>query len=312
MPTDLVLIIDKPAGMTSRKAAARACELAGASKAGHAGTLDPLATGVLVVCLDRATLLASYLGAGTKEYEVEALLGRSTDTYDVEGRTVRTGDASAVDATDIEGALAHFVGETEQLPPPFSAVKHLGKPLYHYARQGVEVPRIARTIVIDSLGLEELYPGKDGRTARIHMSCGPGTYVRSVVHEMGEALGCGACVASLVRTVSGRFTLADSVSMEDLELLGPSGAALRAVSIEDATSEMPGLAVAGEVVTAVAMGKPLASGDAPAPEGVFRVLDENGRLIALYGPARPDDEGIAARAVRVLRPYGEGNDGEAA
>ena len=313
MPADWVLIIDKPPGITSRQAAARAAELTGAAKAGHAGTLDPLATGVLVVCLGRATLLSSYLGAGTKEYQVEALLGTSTDTYDIDGKVVSRRDASGVTAAEVERALEGFVGEHEQVPPPFSAVKHGGRALYQYARKGVEIPRIERTVVIDSATLVGLSLGEEGLIARIHIVCGPGTYVRSVVYDLGEKLGCGACVASLVRTVSGVFTLADSVTLDELERLGPALAASRAISIEDATRGMPSVPVSGELATAIAMGKPLAAGAAVVPaDGVFRVLDGRGKLIALYGPARSDDEGIAARAVRVLRPHGEGNDGEAA
>jgi len=313
LSADWVLIIDKPAGITSRRAAAKAGELTGAPKAGHAGTLDPLATGVLVVCLGRATLLSSYLGGGTKEYEVEALLGISTDTYDVDGKVVSRRDASGVTAERVERALEGFAGKLKQVPPPFSAVKHGGKPLYRYARRGDAVPHVERTVVIDSATLQGISLAEVGLIARIHIVCGPGTYVRSIVHDLGEELGCGACVASLVRTVSGGFTLADSVTLDELERVGPALAASRAISIEDATREMPSLPVAGELATAVSMGKPLGAGEAEVPaDGVFRVLDGEGKLIALYGPARQDDEGIAARAVRVLRPYGEGNNGEAA
>jgi len=313
LPQDGVLIIDKPAGITSRRAAERVREITGGSKAGHAGTLDPLATGVLVVCLDRATLLTSYLGGGIKRYDVEALLGTSTDTYDVDGKVVSMRDASGVTAAAIEAALSEFVGELQQVPPPFSAIKHQGRPLYSYARQGADVPRITRTVVIEEIALEGLAPGEAGPVARLIVACGPGTYVRSIVHDLGEKLGCGACVASLRRTASGEFSIDDSVSLDELEQLPAGSATSRAMSIEEATRGMLSVVVEGDLAGAVAMGKPLEPGAAQVPpDGVFRVLDGAGRLIALYGPARPDDEGIAARAVRVLRPWREGSSGEAA
>ena len=313
MPQDGVLILDKPAGITSRRDAERVRAIAGGAKAGHAGTLDPLATGVLVVCLDRATLLTSYLGGGTKRYHVDALLGTSTDTYDVDGNVVSRRDASRFTAEAVEGALSDFAGEIEQVPPPFSAVKHQGRPLYRYAREGAHIPNITRTVTIEELTLEGLAPGEAGPVARLVVACGPGTYVRSIVHDLGEKLGCGACVASLRRTASGEFSIDDSVSLDELEKLPAGSAASRAMSIEEATRGMPSIAVEGELADAVAMGKPLESGAAQVPpDGVFRVLDGAGSLIALYGPARPDDEGIEARAVRVLRPWREGNSGEAA
>jgi len=315
LPRDWVLIIDKPAGITSRRAAEKVRHLAGCSKAGHAGTLDPLATGVLVVCLDRATLLTSYLGGGTKVYQVEALLGTSTDTYDVDGKVVATRDAAGVTAAAVEGALGSFLGEVLQVAPPFSAVKHHGRALYSYAREGADVPRITRTVAIEEIALQGLSECEAGPTATLRVACGPGTYVRSIVHDLGEELGCGACVSSLRRTASGRFDIADAVTFDELELGGEGeGATPRgAMSIEEAMSEMPGVNVGLELAEAVAMGKPIEAGSAEVPTGVvFRLQDDSGRLIALYGPARPEDEGIAARAVRVLRPHGEGNDGEAA
>ena len=314
MPPDGVLIIDKPAGLTSRQVVSRVSSVTGGAKAGHAGTLDPLATGVLVVCIGRATLLAGYLGGGSKHYEVEALLGTETDTYDLEGKVLHRRDAANVTASDIEEAMAGMTGEVSQAPPAFSAVKHDGRRLYSYARSGEEIPRLHRTVQIDSLLLAGLVDGDGGPVASIRVDCGPGTYVRSIVHDLGRRLGCGACVKALRRTRSGAFSLQDAVDLEDLQALGETAAASRAISIEEATRHMSGITLDDEAAEAVSMGKPLLEGEGlpEIPDGVFRVLDQEGRLIALFGPARPDDEGIAARAVRVLRPYLEGGRGEAA
>ncbi|MHB8896422.1 MAG: tRNA pseudouridine(55) synthase TruB [Candidatus Geothermincolia bacterium] len=312
MPADAVLTINKPGGMTSRQVAARVGRVAGAAKAGHAGTLDPLATGVLVVCVGRATLLTSYLAGGTKVYRVGALLGVETNTYDTDGQVMARADASAVTADQVLGEAVRHVGTVLQVPPPFSAVKSGGKRLYEYARSGADIPAIERTVTVDSIVLVSLDEMEDGPVAVLDVTCGPGTYVRSLVHDMGEGLGCGACVSSLERTRSGMFVIEQSVRLEELE---NSGADSYMMSLEEATASMATVTLTGEQGTAVTMGKPIPSGTCAPPRAgeVFRVLDSEGRLLALYGPPRPDDgEEIAARAVRVFRPHMSGHNHEAA
>ncbi len=305
MPQDGVLIVDKPAGLTSRQVVSRVASLAGVSKAGHSGTLDPLATGVLVVCLGRATLLTRYLGFGQKEYVAEALLGVETDTYDIDGEVVSAHDASDITKEDVGSAIATLATLDKQAPPPYSAVKHNGRPLYQYARAGVHVSTLERAVRVDSIDLVEFGAGVDDPFAVLDITCGPGTYVRSLIHDLGHLLGCGACVSRLRRTRSGQFSIEDAVSLEDVDIQRPDSVSDAAISIEDATSTMPTVRVSMEQARAVAMGKPIMAGviDAPVSDEVFRVLDPRGSLIALYGPARPDDEGIDARAVRVLRPW---------
>jgi tRNA pseudouridine55 synthase len=314
LPRDGVLVLNKPAGITSRQAVTRVAALAGGVKAGHAGTLDPLATGVLLVCMGRATVLSGYLARGTKEYRAGILLGVETDTYDTEGRVVARRPTTGVTSEDVERTLRGLVGELEQVPPQYSAVKYDGKPLYSYARSGrhVEVP--ARTVFVESMDLVSMRREPYGTVADVDIVCGPGTYVRSLAHDLGSSLGCGACVAALVRTRSGRYELHDAASMHDLEEEGAGGIGARTLTFEDATADMPTVTLGGEQALAVTMGKPIPGGSVEVPgEGsVFRVLDEDGRLLALYGPARPGDEGIAARAVRVVRPYGEADSHEAA
>jgi tRNA pseudouridine55 synthase len=311
LPPDGVLIVNKPRGLTSWQVVARVQRSTGASKAGHAGTLDPLATGVLVVCLGRATLLTAYLGGGTKKYRVEALLGVETDTYDAEGDVTARQDASSVGLTEIEAALPRLVGTRLQVPPAYSAVKRDGRRLYEYARKGEKVPDAERTVRIDSIEIASLEHTEDGPVAAMDVVCGPGTYIRSLVHDLGESLGTGACVTALERTVSGDFILESAVTLEDI---AERGFAHSLVTLEEATSSMPTAVTDAEVSTAVTMGKPIPEGTEGLPEvgTVFRVMDPSGRMIAIYGPPREDDEGIAARAVRVLRPYEQGNDDEAA
>lgn len=309
---DAVLPVDKPAGRTSRQVTGLVAGLAGTRKAGHAGTLDPLATGVLLVCVGRATLLTSYLGSGTRRYRVRALLGVETDTYDIDGSVTATADASGVDAAAVREAAGGLTGRTVQVPPPFSAVRRGGRRLYEYARRGLEPPRVERDITVDAIVVEGLGRGARGPEAVLDVTCGPGTYVRSLVRDIGRSLGCGATVAALRRVRSGEFLVKDCVTLACLEGSGIEGHAL---SLEDATAWMPTLRAPEDTALAVSMGKPLPAGIEGAEhlDGVFRVLDPRGRLIALYGPAREGDEDwIAARALRVLRPHNSGENDEAA
>lgn len=303
-----VLVVDKPRGMTSRKAAAAVGRLACASKSGHAGTLDPLATGVLVVCFGRATLLARFLAGGGKEYLATAILGLETDTYDTDGKVVSRRDASGLAREEIEKILGDFVGSQEQLPPPYSAVKYKGKPMYAYARAGVSVEPRPRRVTIDSIELASLETTGDEAHLAIKVACGPGTYIRSIVHDIGVRTGTGACISELRRVRSGAFTLERSVALERL-ISGEVNIAEAMITMEEATSGWPTVAVEGEAALAVGQGKPMLGDWIPGvPDGGpdhkdFRVVDASGSLLAIYGPPRPnDDQEIVARPVRVIRP----------
>lgn len=307
MRADGILVIDKPAGLTSRKTVGVIQELAGVEKAGHAGTLDPLATGVLIVCLGRATLLSGYLSRGKKSYQVRAELGRETDTYDIEGRVLREVPPSVTMEEVIEAAEEVARAGT-QVPPPYSAVKYRGKPLYHYARKGIAITPEPRRVEIDSVEVVSL-GGSDGSLQmELLVDCGPGTYVRSIVSDIGNLLGCGACVTGLRRVKSGSFSIDEAIGFDELVSLGREAALEAMVSIEDATGEMPSATVREEAVLAVKMGKrlevgQLEKGEVPESGIEFRVLSPEGVLLAIYGPQRsadPDD--TAGRAVRVIRP----------
>ncbi len=217
-PVNGILVLDKPLGESSNRSLQVAKRLYAAAKAGHTGALDPLATGVLPLCFGEATKFSQYLLDADKRYDSTFTLGRTTDTADAEGDTVAVGDASAVTTEDVLQVLAKFRGEQRQVPPMYSAIKQNGQPLYKLARQGVEVERKARTVVIHDLALKDFRPGEQAEVD-VSIACSKGTYVRTLAEDIGKALGCGAHVSALRRTASGPFTLADSVAISTLETL---------------------------------------------------------------------------------------------
>lgn len=206
-----ILNIDKPQRLTSHDVVNQVRRLSQTRRVGHAGTLDPLATGVLLVCLGRATRLIEYLAEQPKTYETTLHLGQETDTYDAEGVLVAT-QAVTVTSTDVAAALPQFRGEIQQTPPMFSAIKKDGQPLYKLARRGIEVERPARMVTIYELSL--LSCQLPFITLRV--VCSAGTYIRSLAHDLGQALGCGGHVAALRRTTIGPFQISQAVSLADL------------------------------------------------------------------------------------------------
>ena len=213
-----ILVLDKPLGESSNRSLQIAKRLYGAAKAGHTGALDPLATGVLPLCFGEATKFSQYLLDADKGYDSTFTLGITTDTADAEGKTLEVVDASGVTEADIGAALAAFRGELDQVPPMYSAIKQNGQPLYKLARQGLEVERKARRVVIKTLELRAFRPGEQAEID-VSIECTKGTYVRTLAEDIGKALGCGAHVSALRRTRSGPFTLADSVAPTTLEAL---------------------------------------------------------------------------------------------
>ncbi len=207
---DGVVVMDKPAGLTSHDVVSRVKKILGAPKAGHTGTLDPLATGVLPVCVGEATKLAPFLAGDDKTYRATMMLGLETDTQDTQGR--ETGRSDLVPSEeDIRLALGRLTGKIQQVPPAFSALKHKGRPLYQYARAG-EFPQVAaRGVEIFSLDVKSI--GNPYVTFEI--ACSKGTYIRTVCADAGRALGCGACLSGLRRLRSGFFTEDMAVPLEE-------------------------------------------------------------------------------------------------
>jgi len=210
---DGILNINKPAGKTSYGVVAVVKRWSGEKRVGHAGTLDPDATGVLPVCLGKGTRIVEYLMDTTKAYRAEIELGTATDTYDASGKITGKGDPSGIDAARLESALGPFRGAIQQTPPMFSAIKHRGRPLYALARAGLEVERKSRTVKVHRLELTAWNPP----VATLEIECGKGTYIRSLAHDLGQALGCGAHIKTLARTRCGLFKIEDAVSLSQLE-----------------------------------------------------------------------------------------------
>ena len=205
---DGILNINKPAGKTSFAVVAMVKRLTHEKHVGHAGTLDPMATGVLPVCLGQATRLVEYLIDTTKTYRAEIELGVSTDSYDREGAETQRSDASAVTLPQIEAALHAFRGVITQVPPMYSAVKHQGKPLYELARAGIDVERKGRTAKIFSLEIKDWH----NPFLSVEVTCGKGTYIRSLANDLGQALGCGATLSKLERSRCGIFSVKEAVT----------------------------------------------------------------------------------------------------
>ena len=210
---DGILNINKPLGRTSFSVVAMVRRLTGERRVGHAGTLDPAATGVLPVCLGQGTRITEFLMDATKAYRAEIELGVATDTCDATGSVIQRGDPSHVNQEQLESALASFCGLITQIPPMYSAVKHQGKPLYKLARAGITVERRSRLAKIHDLKLIAWQLP----IATIEVVCGKGTYIRSLAHDLGQTLGCGAYLKSLIRLRCGLFDVRDAVSVEQFE-----------------------------------------------------------------------------------------------
>lgn len=210
---DGILNIDKPYGKTSFGIVSLIKRLTGQRHAGHAGTLDPMATGVLPICLGRGTRVTEFLMDATKAYRAEIELGVATDTYDSSGKITQRGDTSGINLEQLREAFSSFCGSIRQTPPMYSAVRHLGKPLYVWARAGIEIERKSRPAEIYHLEIVDWQTP----VVTIEVVCGKGTYIRSLAHDVGQCLGCGANLKSLIRLRCGPFEIRDSISVTQLE-----------------------------------------------------------------------------------------------
>jgi len=231
---DGVLLLDKPSGVGSNGALQSAKRMFRAAKAGHAGTLDPLASGLLPILFGEATKLSQLTLDADKEYLAQAALGVTTTTGDAEGEVCERHPCAVV-SSDLEPVLQRFRGEIAQVPPMHSALKHQGRPLYALAREGREVPRKPRRVVIHAL--ESL--GLDGDRLNLRVRCSKGTYVRTLVEDIGRALGCGAHLASLRRTAAGGFRIEEAYSLEALQAMDADSRDRRLLPIESLLGSLP-------------------------------------------------------------------------
>ncbi|MDK8266776.1 tRNA pseudouridine55 synthase [Pseudomonas sp. SORGH_AS199] len=284
-----VLVLDKPRGFSSNAALQKVRWLLNAEKAGHTGSLDPLATGVLPLCFGEATKFSQYLLDADKGYSTVAQLGVTTTTGDAEGEVLER-RAVAVDEAAIQAALPAFRGQIEQIPPMYSALKRDGQPLYKLARAGEVVEREPRSVTIARLELLALQEDR----ATLELACSKGTYVRTLVEDLGALLGCGAHVAELRRTQAGPFGLAQAISLEELEAVHAEGgsAALDRflLPVDSGLEHWPLVQLTQHSAYYWLHGQPVRAANAPK-FGLMRVQDDQGRFI---GIGEIDDEGQVA------------------
>lgn len=270
-----ILIVDKPDGWTSQDVAAKLRGVFHERRIGHGGTLDPMATGVLPIFVGRATRAAEFMESAEKEYIAGLRLGLVTNTQDTSGEAL---ESRPVDVTreQLEAVLKQFTGRIQQIPPMYSAVKIGGKKLYELARKGQEIERKPREITIHALELLD-GAGSDW-TLRVH--CSKGTYVRTLCHDIGAALGCGGCMSSLRRTMAGRFTLDGALTMQQILDFAAQGAPQELLLPVDAVfSQYPALIVTLAQATRVRNGAEVR--DREFPDGMCRVYSETGEFLML-------------------------------
>ena len=273
-----ILVIDKPATRSSAWTVEYVKRALRAERAGHGGTLDPLATGVLPICVNAATKLAGYLLAEDKAYEADGILGSETDTLDRTGRVLATHPVTVTEQA-LRDALARRCGDQDQIPPMFSAIKQGGVRLYERARAGEEVDRVARKIRIDRLELLAFEPPH----FRVAITCSKGTYVRSIIADLGTELGCGAHLAELRRTRSGRFDIAQALTLAQLDT---ADVAAHLIPLGRAT-DLPTIVTPDDYLTSIRSGVQLETqafpGELPAQ---FQLVDTAHRLVAIAHPDR--------------------------
>lgn len=289
-PVSGILNIDKPAGWTSHDVVGKVRRLLGQKSVGHAGTLDPLATGVLLVCVGQATRVAEYLMAGRKVYRATVQLGLTTDTCDVEGAIIAAAPTPELTPDDLARALAAFVGEQAQIPPAFSAIKQAGVPAYRRARRGETVELAPRRVVIHQIELLTWQPP----LLTLDVTCDSGTYIRSLARDLGAALGCGGTLAGLRRLRSGRFGVEDAVSLEALAAACQAGQPGRYLHpIHAALDGLTPVTVDAGAAARLMHGQPIPGPSGAATDEAYAVTAD-GALIAIL--RRREDRAAAAPA----------------
>jgi tRNA pseudouridine55 synthase len=284
-PVDGVLLLDKPSGITSNLALQKARRLLGAAKAGHTGTLDPMASGLLPLTFGEATKFSADLLDAAKTYEAQITLGVTTSTGDAEGEVTAT-HAVAATRAQVEAVVASFVGTIEQVPPMHSALKRDGKPLYAYARAGVDLARAPRAVTIHRLELLAMHD----TVLRILVECSKGTYVRVLAEDIGRSLGCGAHLSSLRRTQVGDLSLRTGVTLVALETMDAAARRASLLPADALIARLPRIELDMALADRFAQGQRLALGPG-RPCGRVRVVGPQARLL---GTAKIDEHGLLA------------------
>lgn len=290
---DGLLIVDKPSGWTSHDVIARMRRLTGIRRIGHAGTLDPLATGVLPLGIGQGTRVLEYVTEAEKAYTATVRLGVSTDTYDADGAVIATGDWSRTSPEDVQHALASFVGEIEQRPPVYSAIKQGGVALHRLARAGQQVEAPVRTVSIYAIELLSL----ELPEITFHVRCSKGTYVRSLAHDLGLRLGCGAHLSALRRTATGGFSIEQALTLEQWEAALADGSwPARVLPLDAALLDRPAAILGDDAAARLGHGVAPTLPDA-RPRELVRAYSDDGVLLAVL---RAPDAGRGWRAEKVL------------
>ena len=289
-----IVVVDKPAGLSSAQVVARVKKLFGARKAGHTGTLDPFATGILVCCINRATRLARFFLKGDKTYEAVLRLGAQTDTQDATGVVTDRQPVEGISTERVVRVASRFTGTISQVPPVYSALKHEGTPLYKLARRGQAVEKPARSVRIDRLEILDVRLPD----VRFAVSCSAGTYIRTLCADMGAAMGCGGHLKTLCRTASCGFGLADALGLDRLKEWEEAGSLKKAViGMRDALHFSPEVVAEKPLVQSIRNGVKLPLGAFPdrpttSPEGFIKVVDRSGRLLAVLEASPGSDSYI--------------------
>jgi len=289
-----VLLVDKPRGWTSHDVVGRVRRLVGQRRVGHTGTLDPLATGLLVVCLGRATRLAEYVGTQDKRYEGEIELGVRTTTDDAEGDVLGRSTPPLLEQLALRDLEARFTGRIQQKPPAFSAIRIGGRRAYAAARRGEPLDLPERSVTINRIALSP----SGQRTLHVTVHCGHGTYIRSLARDIGEAIGCGAHLAGLRRTAVGRMLVSESLTPDELAALRTTGLLERAIQPPDLPlSDLPALLLSSSHVTRISHGSEVETGTSESAD-LARVYGPNGDFVAMAGLTRNG----RVRPLKVVRP----------
>lgn len=303
-PINGVVLIDKPTGISSNDTLQKVKRLFFAEKAGHTGALDPLATGMLPICLGEATKFSQFLLDSDKRYRVIAKLGERTDTSDSDGEVVETREVN-VDRETLISCIEKFRGETDQVPSMFSALKYQGRPLYEYARQGIEVPRESRKITVYDIVLHRF----ENDEVEMEVHCSKGTYIRTIVDDLGEMLGCGAHVTMLRRTGVAKYPYENMVTLEQLnELVEQAHREERSpydaldallLPMDTAVQDLPEVNLVAELVDMVQHGQAVQVFGAPT-DGIVRMTGGEDKLF--LGVAEIDNDGKVAPKRLVVYP----------
>jgi tRNA pseudouridine55 synthase len=286
--TNGILVIDKPENMSSAKVVSLVKKISGAKKAGHTGTLDPFATGVMVCCLNKATRLSGFFLNSDKTYEGTLCLGIETDTQDCTGTILSKSDNVNFSPETLEAAFQKFTGPIKQIPPVYSALKHKGVPLYKLARKGKPVQKPPRDVMISRLEILDINLPE----VSFSVSCSSGTYIRTLAADIGRKLGCGAFLKTLRRTGCGHFTLKNAITLEELEQLARSGSIeKRIIPMADALPHMPYYIADHPLTEKIRYGNIITGSDIQAelePGDCIRIIDSKSRLIAVLSKKESD------------------------